>query len=226
MSNFGQGFQNAGFDPSLLYLPNSANVGGAGGVGNVSNMGGNVGGVGGMNLGDQKVGQNQSFNLGNLGGGVGGSGLGGNMGVGNANSGALPQGWLNQFTSLQSHASQQLNQNAQGGAGQGLNAQNLGMLNNNDGGQQRQMEIVSDEHRARLTRAVTFHAGNASYEWNPQCFSATKLASEPSGAATVRSTPTSSGSRWPTTKRCRWPAAAATAAIGTAIAPECYCSCL
>lgn len=143
MSNFGQGFQNAGFDPSLLYGNMGGNMAGAGAAVNAANVGGNVGGVGGMNLGDQKVGQNQAFNLGNL-GGASASGLGGNMGAGNVNSGALPQGWLNQFTSLQSHASQQLNQNAQGGAGQGINTQNLGMLNNNDGGQQRQMEIVSN----------------------------------------------------------------------------------
>jgi hypothetical protein len=146
MSNFGQGFQN-GFDPSLLY-----NMGGAGGVGNVSNVGNNMGNVGGMNLGDQqKVGQNQPFNLGNLGGmGAGGLG-GGNMGGGgNAGNSSLPPGWLNQFASLQSQASQQLNPNAQGGAGQGLNTQNLGMLNSSDG-QQRQMEILRSMQATRLT---------------------------------------------------------------------------
>lgn len=145
MSNFGQGFQNAGFDPSLLY----GNMGGAGGSSNMSNVGSNMGNAGGMNLGDQqKVGQNQPFNLASL-GGMGAGGLGGNMGTGNASNSSLPPGWLNQFASLQSQASQHLNPNAQGGAGQGLNAQNLGMLNND--GQQRQMEIVSDEFPLELT---------------------------------------------------------------------------
>lgn len=93
MSNFGQGFQNTGFDPSLLYqLPN------AGGNINVGNLG--VGGGG-----DQSQ-QNQSaaasgFNLSQLTANLGGAG-------GNS----IPQGWLTSFNTLQSQASQQMNQQA------------------------------------------------------------------------------------------------------------------
>jgi hypothetical protein len=195
MSNFGQGFQN-GFDPSLLY-----NMGGAGGVGNVSNVGNNMGNVGGMNLGDQqKVGQNQPFNLGNLGGmGAGGLG-GGNMGGGgNAGNSSLPPGWLNQFASLQSQASQQLNPNAQGGAGQGLNTQNLGMLNSSDG-QQRQMEIVSDDCASRANIAAALYAGDALDEQRySERFSTAEPAGQQqlSGSAAVRPTSAAGvGRRW------------------------------
>jgi len=129
MSNFGQGFQNASFDPSLLY-------------GNASGVTG-VGGVGGV--GDAS--QQQGFNLNNA------AGLGTGVGAGAA-GGSIPANWLNSFSHLQSQASHQLNrqveQPQQPGAGAAPNQLNANMLMGggaagmNDS--QRQIEMVSALH--------------------------------------------------------------------------------
>lgn len=144
MSNFGQGFQNTNFDPSLLYgLPNGAgNVGAVGGVGGMA---------GGVNVGDAN--QQQTFNLNSM-AGLGGAAVGTAAGGTGAAGGTLPQNWLNSFNNLQSQSHQlQQPQQSSGApsANTQLGGQNMGLMGNNSGSvadSHRQLEMVSYFPRA------------------------------------------------------------------------------
>lgn len=167
MSNFAQGFQNNGFDPSLLYLPgNNLNVGGV--SGNVGALGGASGSQTG--LGDNQQNAANQFNMGGIGGNVGGLGVG-NAGAANAAAAAAggnhAQGWLNSLNSfapglLQSQGGQQqqLDQRRQPGAAvtqPGLGGPSINGPNPVD--EQRQLELVSGLEKTVLTKPVERNVG-------------------------------------------------------------------
>lgn len=149
MSNFGQAFQNAGFDPSILYqLPNN------GGNVNPAALSGMTGG--GVDQTQQQQGM-QGFNLSNA---AISNALGGNTGnVGGAaagGGGALPANWLNSFNSLQSHASQQLDQRTRQQQAMGQQQQNPGQTPNLMGAAPSQFDLVSDAPTVRMLTPFSF----------------------------------------------------------------------
>lgn len=149
MSKFGQAFQNAGFDPSILYqLPNN------GGNVNPAALSGMTGGV---DQSQQQQGM-QGFNLSNV---AISNALGGNTnnvgGAAAGGGGALPTNWLNSFNSLQSHASQQLDQRARQQQAMGQQQQqNPGETPNVMGSAPSQFDLVSDAPGVRMLTRFSF----------------------------------------------------------------------